>query len=72
MYKAIDPTVLEQFLSKKFYSDGVVKNGTRLKTHIEQCLLCPKLLKQKFVDESCRIMNESDSENLKKKAVYYN
>ena len=45
-----------------------------------------KLLKQKFVDESCKIMNQSDGEesitnwlnnfsskNLKKKeAVYYN
>ena len=64
---------------------SVVKNGTRLKTHIEQCLSCPKLIKQKFVDESCKIMNESESEesvenwlvnysskNLKKKAVYYN
>ena len=41
---------------------GVVKNGTRLKIHIEQCLPCPMLLKQKFVDQSCKIMNESDSE----------
>ena len=39
---------------------SVVKNGTRLKTHIEQCLSCSKLLKQKFVGESCKIMNESD------------
>ena len=68
-----------------FCQSSVVKNGTRLKIHIEQCLSCPKLLKQKFVDESCKIMNESDTEksvkiwlvnffskNLKKKAVYYN
>ena len=41
---------------------SVVKNGIRLNAHIEQCLSCPKLLKQKFVDESCKIMNESDSE----------
>ena len=45
-----------------FCQSSVVKNGTRLKTHIEQCLSCPKLLKQKFVDESCKIMNESDRE----------
>ena len=36
-----------------FCQSSVVKNGTRLKTHIEQSLSCPKLLKQKFVDESC-------------------
>ena len=41
---------------------SVVKNDTRLKTFIEQCLLCLKLLKQKFVDDSCKIINESDSE----------
>ena len=41
---------------------SVVKNRTRLKTHIEHCLSCPKLLKQKFADESCQIMNESNSE----------
>ena len=35
-----------------FYQSSVVKNGTLLKTHIEQCLSCPKLLKQKFVDET--------------------
>ena len=45
-----------------FCHSNVVKNGTRLKTRIEQCLLCPKLLKLKFVDESCKIMNEDDSE----------
>ena len=45
-----------------FCQSSVVKNGTRLKIHIEQCLSCPKLLKQKFVDESCKIMNQSDSE----------
>ena len=45
-----------------FCQSSVVKNGTRLKTHIEPCLSFPKLLKQKFVDESCQIMNESDSE----------
>ena len=45
-----------------FCQSSVVKNGTRLKTHIEQCLSCPKLLKQKFLDESCKIMNKSDSE----------
>ena len=45
-----------------FCQSSVVKSGTRLKTHTEQCLLCPKLLKHNFVDESCKIMNESDSE----------
>ena len=45
-----------------FCQSSVVKNGTQLKIHIEQCLSCPKLLKQKFVDESCKIKNESDSE----------
>ena len=49
-----------------FCQSSIVKNGTRLKTHIEQCLSCPKLFKQKFVDKSCKIMNESDSENLLK------
>ena len=44
-----------------FCQSSVVKNVTRLKTLIEQCLSCPKLLKQKFVDESCKITNESDS-----------
>ena len=44
-----------------FCQSSVVKNGARLKTHIEQCLSCPKLLKQKIVDDSCKIMNESDS-----------
>ena len=28
-----------------FCQSSVVKNDTRLKTHIEQCLSCPKLLK---------------------------
>ena len=46
-----------------FCQSSVVKNGTRLKAHIEPCLSCPKLLKQKFVDKSCKIMNESDSED---------
>ena len=45
-----------------FCQNNVVKNGTRLKTHDELRLSCPTLLKQKFVDESCKIMNESDSE----------
>ena len=45
-----------------FCQSSVIKNGTRLKIHIEQCLPCPMLLKQKFVDQSCKIMNESDSE----------
>ena len=45
-----------------FCQSSVVKNGTRLKTHIEQCLPCPKLLKQKLVDKSCKIMSKSDSE----------
>ena len=45
-----------------FCQSSVVKNRTRLKTHIEHCLSCPKLLKQKFVDESCKIMNENGSE----------
>ena len=45
-----------------FFQTSVVKNGTRRKTHIEQCLSCPKLLKQKFVDESCKMINESDHE----------
>ena len=45
-----------------FCQSNVVKNDTRLKTHIAQCLSCPKLLKQKFVDKSCKILNESDSE----------
>ena len=45
-----------------FCQSSVVKTGTRLKTNIEQCLSCPKLLKQKLVDESCKIMNESNSE----------
>ena len=31
-----------------FCLNSVVKDGTRLKTHIEQCLSCPKLLKQKL------------------------
>ena len=43
-----------------FCQSSVLKNDTGLKTNIEQCLLCPKLLKQKFVVESCKIMNESD------------
>ena len=45
-----------------FCQSSVVKNGTRLKNHTEQCLSCSKSLKQKFVDISCKIMNESDSE----------
>ena len=45
-----------------FCQSSVFKNCTQLKIHIEQCLSCPKLHKQKFVDESCKIMNESDSE----------
>ena len=45
-----------------FCQSSVVKNGTRLKTQTEQCLSCPKLLKQKFVDESCKILSESNSE----------
>ena len=45
-----------------FYQSSVVKNGTRQKTHTEQCLSCPKLLKQKFVDESCKILSKSDGE----------
>ena len=45
-----------------FCQSSVVKNGTRLKTHIKQCLSCPKLLKQHFEDESWKIMNESYSE----------
>ena len=44
-----------------FCQSSVVKNGIRQKTQIEQCLSCPKLMKQKFVKESCKIMNESDS-----------
>ena len=31
-------------------------------TFLQQCLSCPKLLNQKCVDESCKIMNGSDSE----------
>ena len=45
-----------------FFQNRAVKNSTRPKTHTEQCLSCPKLLKQKFVNESCKIMNESDCE----------
>ena len=45
-----------------FCQSSVVKNVTRPKTHIEQCLSCPQLLKQKFVNNSCKIMNKSDSE----------
>ena len=45
-----------------FCQISVVKNVTRLKSHVEHCLSCPKLLKQNFVDKSCKIMNESDSD----------
>ena len=45
-----------------FCQSSVVKNGTQLKTHIEQCLSCPKYLKYKLVDETCKIINESDRE----------
>ena len=44
-----------------FCLSGVVKTGTRSKTHIEQCLSFTKLLKQKYLDGSCKIMAESDS-----------
>ena len=52
-----------------FCQSSVVKNGTRPKTLIEQCLSCPKLLKQKFVDQSCKVMNESDSDESVEKLV---
>ena len=45
-----------------FCQHSIVKDVTRLKTHIEQCLSCSKFLKQNFVDESCKIVCESDSE----------
>ena len=48
-----------------FCQSSVVKNGTRLKTHIEQRLSCSKLLKQKFVDESCKIIKVTGKNLLK-------
>ena len=48
-----------------FCQSSVVKNGTQLKTHIEQCLSCLKLLKQKFVDESYKIMKVTVKDLLK-------
>ena len=45
-----------------FCQSSVIKNGTRLKAYIKQCLSCPKLFKQKFVDKSCKIINKSDGE----------
>ena len=46
----------------RFCESSIVKNGTRLNHHIEQCLLCPKLVKQRYLDEFRGKITESDSE----------
>ena len=33
----------------KFYQSSVVKNGSRMKTHVEKCISCPKLVKYKYL-----------------------
>ena len=33
----------------KFYQSSVVKNGSRLKTHGEKYIFCPKLVKDKYL-----------------------
>ena len=33
----------------KFCQSSVVKNGSRIKTHVEKCISCPKLVKDKYL-----------------------
>ena len=38
------------------------KNGTRMKTHVEKCFLCPKSIKDKYLSVNSN-ENDSDEEN---------
>ena len=33
----------------KFCQSSVVKNGSRIKTHVGKCISCPKLVKNKYI-----------------------
>ena len=46
----------------KFCQSSVAKNGTRMKTHVEKCLLCPKSIKNKYLSVNSN-ENDSDEEN---------
>ena len=35
----------------KFCQSSAVKNGSRMKTHVEKCISCPKLVKDKYLAE---------------------
>ena len=49
----------------KFCQSSVVKNGSRMKTHVEKCISCPKLVQDKYlaklhVSTSSTTENDSD------------
>ena len=51
--------------TKKFCQTSVVKNGKRMKTHVEKCISCPKLVKDKYlaklhVSITCTTKNDSN------------
>ena len=46
----------------KFCQSSVAKNGTRMKTHVEKCFLCPKSIKNKYLSVNSN-ENDSDEEN---------
>ena len=46
----------------KFCQSSVVKNGSRMKTHVEKCNSCPKLVKGKYLAK-LHLSNTSTTEN---------
>ena len=46
----------------KFCQTSVAKNGTRMKTRVEKCFLCPKSIKDKYLFVNSN-ENDSDEEN---------
>ena len=46
----------------KFCQSSVVKNGSRMKTHVEKCISCPKLVKDKYLAK-LHVSTTSTTEN---------
>ena len=53
----------------KFCQSSVVKNGSRMKSHVEKCISCPKLVKEKYLAKlhvSTTSTTENDSDEASK------
>ena len=49
-------------VQSKFCQSSVVKNGLRMKTHVEKCIFCPKLFKDKYLAK-LHVSTTSTTEN---------